>query len=69
MKTIEVRRQTFADVLADKTILELEVVFSGTFKDCIEYCQKLGFVEKPARNQIYGVWYYNKEDSIALMLT
>lgn len=69
-KTNEVRRKTFEDVVADKPILELPVVFRGTLRECMEYCKNQpGYVTKHARNQLYGCWFYNKEESVALVLT
>jgi hypothetical protein len=69
-KQNEVRRKTFEDVVADKPLLKLPVVFSGTLRECIAWCQKQpGYITKNAKNQIYGIWYYNKEESIALMIT
>jgi len=65
----EVRRKTFEDILSDKPVSELPVVYRGTARDCINWCkQQPGFEVKHAKNQVYGLWFYNREESIALVI-
>lgn len=66
----EVRCKTFEDVVADKPLLELPIVFNGSLQECIDYCKNQdGYVLKNAKNQLIGFWFYNKEKSIALIIT
>ena len=66
---IRVRKQTFQDVLDDKPVDKLQIVFTGTLKEANEcYLHRPGFVWKDSMKHKYGGYYYNKEESIVLLL-
>jgi len=67
---VQVRLQTFEDAMNDKPILELPVVFTGSFGAARAYCEKQeGYVAKNSRNSLFGRYYYNKEKCLVLLLT
>jgi hypothetical protein len=67
---IQVRRQTFEDVLADKTIVELPVVFQGAADQAVDYMNaQPGFVRKDAPKYLFGAYWYNKEERVCLLPT
>jgi len=71
MKTkVEVRKRTFEDLVNEIHILDLPVLFTGNYEECLGYCRKQeGYIEKFNCSILYGKWYYNFEESVALILT
>ena len=67
---IEVRKHTFDDVINDVPVLELPIIFTGSFKEVMDFCQQQpGFVWKDSKMMLPGGYFYNKTESVALLLT
>jgi hypothetical protein len=74
MGAIQVRKQTFDDVLKDTPLLDLPIVFSGMLPEVVDYCKSQpGFTFRKANKQMFGGFFYKPptatEDSECLMLT
>ena len=65
-----VREQTFDGVCNDTPLLDLPIVFEGDIQQCNEYCRnREGFIWKPSSRILVGGYFYNREDSVALLIT
>ena len=57
---IELRRQTFQNVLDDTDMMSLPVVFTGNRQQCEKYAADNGFEFKPSRKYLFGGYFYKK---------
>lgn len=64
----QVRKQTFEDVVAEKPITELPVVFEGTHEDVLAFLNSQpGYVRRDARKLLFGAFWYNRDEATALL--
>ena len=66
---VELRKQTFQDVLDDTPLLSLPIVFTGSRKECELWAKENGYTFKLSAKMLYGGYYYKNDDreTIALL--
>jgi hypothetical protein len=63
-----VRRQTFEAVVAGVTLLDLPVVFEGSRLEVAAFGNSQpGFVWKDAPRMLFGGYWYNRVEAVALL--
>ncbi len=67
---MDIRLQTFDDVLANVDFTALPVVFSGNINECMAYVKSQeNYVWKDSKKLLFGGYWYNKNESKVLLPT
>jgi hypothetical protein len=65
----ELRIMTMDDVMSDTPLLRLKVVFKGTMDEVNDHAKKKGLVWKDSRKEIFGGYWYDKDNGNAYPIT
>jgi hypothetical protein len=65
----ELRVMTMEDVVNDTPLLRLKVVFKGTMDEVNDHAKKKGLVWKDSRKEIFGGYWYDKDNGEAYPIT
>jgi hypothetical protein len=65
----ELRVMTMEDVMNDTPLLRLKVVFKGTMDEVNDHAKKKGLVWKDSRKEIFGGYWYDKNNGEAYPIT
>jgi hypothetical protein len=68
-RTFALRQQSFQDLLEDKPILELPVVFTGTRREVIDYAVANGYAMVNSRKLLSGCYFYNRQKALCMLPT
>ncbi len=68
-RPLELRLQTFQDVLDETPLLDLPVEFRGSAQQCDYYASSHGYTWKNSRKHVHGGYFYNKEAAHCLLPT
>jgi len=68
MENITVRLLDIAAVHANKTVMDLDILFTGTMEQCNNYCKVFCGYKFKADSSIHGGYYVNEENGDCLVL-